>query len=107
MPLNTPPDLWDLIGAIIVSVISGIVSISRRIIKGQKYSLLWVISEFLSAILCGYLMFTSYPTIVDDVPKWFTLPVAVAVAAHIGGRVFQEVESNFHKYIPGCNRRHR
>lgn len=100
-----PPDFWDLLGALIVSTISGIVSISRRVINGQQASLLWVVSEFFSAILCGYLMYSAYPFIVDDVPKWFTLPVAIAISAHIGGRVFQEVETNFCKYIPIFDRR--
>lgn len=99
MPVIVPTDLWDLLGALIVSVISGFVSISRRIINGQKASLLWVISEFLSAILCGYLMYSAYPMLKPDMPKWFTLPVAIAVAAHIGGRVFQEAEVNLQKYI--------
>lgn len=105
MSINIPPDFWDLLGAIIVSTISGIVSISRRILNGQPASLLWVVSEFLSAILCGYLMYSTYPTIQGDVPKWFTLPVAIAVAAHIGGRVFQEIETNFAKYLPLFDRR--
>jgi len=100
-----PPDFWDLLGALIVSTISGIVSISRRVIHGQQASLLWVVSEFFSAILCGYLMYSAYPHIVADVPQWFTMPVAIALAAHIGGRVFQEVEANFCKYIPLLDRR--
>jgi hypothetical protein len=25
--------------------------------------------------------------------EWITLPVAIAVAAHVGGRVFQEMEA--------------
>jgi len=105
MPKTIPPDFWDLLGALIVSTISGIVSISRRVLNGQQASLLWVVSEFMTAILCGYLMFSTYPYIVDDVPKWFTLPVAIAVAAHIGGRALQEVEANLCKYFPLFDRR--
>lgn len=105
MPTTIPPDFWDLLGAIIVSTISGIVSITRRVLNGQQASLLWVVSEFLTAILCGYLMYVTYPAIMDDVPKWFTLPVAIAIAAHVGGRAFQEIEANFCKYIPLFDRR--
>lgn len=86
------PDHLNLIGAVLVSVISGITSITRRVSKGQPCNILWVISEFFSAILCGYLMYTAYPTIQHLLPAWFTLPVAVAVTAHIGGRIFQEAE---------------
>ena len=49
--------------------------------------------DFLAAILAGYLMYSVYPHIVDDIPKWFTLPVAVAFSAHVGGRLFQEMEN--------------
>ena len=90
--MKEQPELLDLLGAIIVSVISGIISISRRLVNGQHFSILWVISEFLMAILCGYLMFTAYPHIINTVPNWFTLPIAVAFAAHVGGKVFQEIE---------------
>jgi len=89
-----PADFMGFIGAVIVSVISGIISITRRITLGEPASFLWITSEFLTAILCGYLMFTAYPHIEASLPSWFTLPVAVALAAHVGGRIFQEVESH-------------
>ena len=94
MPYKTP-DFWSLIGAIIVSIISGFVSISRRVLAGQQASVLWVTTEFMTAILAGYLMFVTYPAIESSAPKWFTLPVAVALSAHLGGRVFQESEHLF------------
>jgi len=95
MPVeNTPsPTVLDFIGALIVSVISGVVSITRRIVNGHNASILWMISEILTAILAGYLMYTAYPHIVDDVPKWFTLPIAVSFSAYAGGKTFQEVEN--------------
>lgn len=92
MPLKQSPELLDILGAIIVSVISGVISITRRITAGHPASILWVISEFLTAILCGYLMFTAYPNIEPGMPNWFTLPIAVAFSAHVGGKVFQEWE---------------
>jgi len=105
MLLNISPDFWDLLGAVIVSVISGTISITRRILNGQQASMLWVFSEFMSAMMCGYLMYTTYPVIADDVPKWFTLPVAISFSAYIGGRVFQEIETNFSKYATAFIRR--
>jgi len=107
MPIENQPSFWDLLGAFLVSVISGFISISRRVISGHQASILWVISEFLTAILCGYLMFTAYPQIQADVPKWFTLPIAVAFAAHVGGKVFQEIENAvLRKYLKLFDRRH-
>jgi hypothetical protein len=46
----------------------------------------------LTAILCGYLAYTAYPTLSQFLPSGVTLPVAVSVAAHSGGRIFQELE---------------
>lgn len=91
------PEIQSLVGAFIVSCVSGVISIFRRVLRGQQASLLWVISEFLTAILCGYLMFTAFPGLhaAGLIPDWFTLPIAVAFAAHTGGRVFQEVEEQF------------
>ena len=93
MPFQNQPGFYDLLGALIVSFVSGIISISRRVINGRKPSLLWVISEFMTAILCGYLMYSAYPHIHESAPNWFTLPIAVAFAAHTGGKVFQEIEN--------------
>lgn len=99
MPYSTPPDGIDLIVTFILSVISGTVSIARRILQGQPTSWLWVVSEFLIAILCGYLMYDAYGTLEPWLPKWVTLPVAVAVAAHSGGRIFQESEETLIKFV--------
>lgn len=87
------PDFWGLVGAFIISTISGFISIARRILQGHPANLLWIISEFLTAILCGYLMYHAYPTLQESLPNWVTIPVAVAVAAHVGGRLFQEAEA--------------
>jgi len=101
MPWQNAPDVWNLITALIISMISGFISISRRILQGHPSSVLWIVSEFLTAILCGYLMFHSYPILESSLPKWFTQPIATAIAAHIGGRVFQELEAIFlERYIP-------
>lgn len=97
-PENTP-DYWSLAGALIISTISGVISITQRIVLGQRATLIWAISEFLAAILCGYLMYDAYPAIQADLPKWATLPVLVALAAHVGGRSFQMIEKALaHRY---------
>lgn len=94
------PDIWGLITALIISVVSGFISIARRILAGAPANILWIISEFLTAILCGYLMYHIYPTIEHSLPNWFELPLAIAISAHIGGRVFQEAEATIlTKYV--------
>lgn len=97
-PENTP-DYWSLAGALIISTISGVISITQRIVLGQRATLIWAISEFLAAILCGYLMYDAYPAVQENLPKWATLPVLVALAAHVGGRSFQMIEKALaHRY---------
>ena len=90
---NPPPDLLGLIVAFVVSLVSGFISIARRVLKGHPATLLWVVSEFMTAILCGYLMYEAYPKLSQAMPEFITLPIAVALAAHTGGRLFQEVET--------------
>lgn len=98
MPFTTfapSPEWTDLIGAVVISVISGAVSITQRIARGQPPSFIWVCSEFLTAILCGYLMYSAYPTLAPYLPEWSTPAIAVAFVAHSGGRVIQEIERRF------------
>jgi len=92
MNVDNNHDYWSLLGALIISIVSGTISIAQRIVLGQRATLIWVTSEFLAAILCGYLMYDIYPKIADDLPKWATLPVLVALAAHVGGRSFKMFE---------------
>lgn len=97
MPWRNNPDLWGLFGALIISTISGFISIAQRVNRGHKASVLWVISEFMAAILCGYIMFDVYPYLEPELPKWATLPMLVALAAHVGGRSFQGLEKFMHR----------
>lgn len=87
------PDIWGLVGAFIISTIAAAISITQRILKGHPANVLWITSEYLTAILCGYLMHYTYPIIHNSLPDWFSQPVAIAIAAHTGGKVFQLAES--------------
>lgn len=87
------PEFIEFMIAFAISAISATVSITRRILSGHNSNWLWVISEFMTAILCGYLMFNAYPFVHGYLPNWVTEPVAVAFVAHSGGRIFQELES--------------
>lgn len=89
---NVPPDLSELLAAFALSILSGAISISQRVAKGHASTFLWIVSEFMTAILCGYLMFSAYPALAPHLPDYITLPIAVALAAHSGGRIFQEIE---------------
>lgn len=88
----TTPEILSVLGAIGISIVSGTISIGRRILKGQEPSFLWIFTEYLTAILCGYLVFHAYPGFHHLTPEWTTRIMLVALAAHSGGRVIQEVE---------------
>jgi len=86
---NGSPDLWTLLIVLTISISSGVVSILNKIAQGRAYSLVWVASEFLAAILCGYLAFDVYPQIAPSLPSWVTMPMFVATCAHTGGKLLQ------------------
>lgn len=92
MPVNSTNEMLGLIGAFIVSIVSGTISIGQRILRGQAPSFLWVFTEFLTAILCGYVMYHTYPSIDHLLPEWTTQIMWVALASHSGGRIIQELE---------------
>ncbi len=99
MPWQSDPNIWSMLGAVLISLISGFISIAQRISQGHPFSVLWVATEFASAVLAGYLMYGAYPKLATSLPEWATLPLCVAVAAHVGGRSFQWVEKMFYKQL--------
>lgn len=84
---------WQLAGVLIISLMSGFISVGRRLMRRTNPPMIWVLTEFCSAILAGYLAWDAYPNLVDVLPKGVTMPIFVAVCAHFGGRLFQHVES--------------
>lgn len=97
MPWREQSDFVALISALLISIISGFISIAQRIARGYTPSWIWILSEFSAAILAGYLMADAYPVLKSSLPEWATLPIMVALAAHIGGRAFQGIESALSK----------
>lgn len=92
MSLFQYPDFMQLLGAMLISLISGTVSITKRLSQGQTFTFVWFFSEFLTAMLCGYLAYISYPVLPDDVQALLTQHAFIAVCAHSGGRIFQQLE---------------
>lgn len=83
-------DYLDVFIALLVSIISSFVSITQKILSGTEASILWIVSEFTASILTGMIMYDAYPKL--GLPEWITLPLAVAVSAHLGGRLIQYFE---------------
>jgi hypothetical protein len=96
---HLPPNLSDLLMILALSAVSAIVAIGKRIASGKRPSIIWLCTEFLTAILCGYLMYTAYPALSGYMPEWITPPIAIAIAAHSGGRIIQAVEGSVVSYL--------
>lgn len=92
MSLESNADIATVVATAVISLISGFVSIAQRIARGMAVSIIWVSGEFAAALLCGHLMWDAYPTLRHSLPEWCTQWVAVALAAHFGGRVLQFIE---------------
>ena len=90
-------ELAGLLSALAISIVSGIISITQRILRGYPASVLWVLSEFMAAMLCGYLVWDIYPAISGTLPDWLSMPILVALSAHVGGRGFQTLEGFIYK----------
>lgn len=99
MPWKQDPDIWGLLGAVVISLLSGLISIAHRITKGHPFSILWFAAEIAGAVLAGYLVYDMYPIIKKDLPEWLTMPVLVSLAAHMGGKLFQVTEKLFYQRI--------
>jgi hypothetical protein len=92
MPWKQDPALSGTIFAVVLSLISGFLSVASALAKGQKFSLLWLSAQLTGAVLAGWLVWDMYPLIADGVPVWFTQPIATSIAAHYGGKLFSIVE---------------
>lgn len=97
MALSDSQDFTSLVGAVIISSISSLISITQRMLRGYPASAIWFFSETLSAILCGYLMWDIYPHIYGELPVWASQHLMIAFAAHAGGRSFQWLEKFFNQ----------
>lgn len=103
MPYNQippPPDLFTAILVFVVSLVSATVSITRRIVNGAPVNLLWLISEYSAAILCGWIAYDAFDVIQPYLPDWVTAFMFVAVAAHTGGKLLQMSEQVLQSRLP-------
>jgi len=99
-----PPDVYTMLSMLVLSAVSAIVSITQRLSGGQTASVMWVTSEFMAAILVGYLASETYPFIKQYFPEFVRLPLFVSFCAYGGGRTIQTAERIIYSQLPG-NRR--
>lgn len=92
MPWKSDPGLWGLLGAFVISMLSGLISLASRIARGHPLNIFWIVSELGAAVLVGYLAYDLYPVIQSSLPNWITMPILIAVSAHFGSKIFQWAE---------------
>ena len=96
----TDQETTSLIGTIIIGLISGFYSITRRILGKKSVSKLWVLSECAGVILVTALAMDVYPVIrpmlmESPTTSWITQWVFVGVLAHCGSRLMVNLETKF------------
>ena len=79
-------------GAILISIVSGFLSIARRILKGTQATALWIISEMVAAVLVGLLAWDSYPDLTDVVPHQISRLVFACMCSYLGSRLLHVSE---------------
>lgn len=92
MPWKSNPDIWGVIGALVIAAVSGLIAVANRLAGGQPFSWLWFITQLAGALLAGYLMWDLYPYIKDSLYDWCTQPIMISIAAHYGGKFFSLAE---------------
>nr|UVX89092.1 MAG: holin, superfamily III protein [Bacteriophage sp.] len=57
MPPENQPNhqYWDLLGILLIALMSGFISVGRRLLRKTNPSIMWVLTEFCAAVLAGYL----------------------------------------------------
>lgn len=104
MPNRIPPDLFTLVTMLLLSAVSGVVSITQRIASGRPATVIWVISEFLAAILAGYLATETYPYLHDYLPEFVRMSTFVSICAYSGGSLMRFAETTLYSQLPGGKR---
>jgi hypothetical protein len=92
MPWKQDPNIWGVVGAILISLVSGFLSVASALVGGHKFSFLWLAAQLTGACLAGWLVWDMFPAVEPDLPAWITQPIATSLAAHYGGKCFSILE---------------
>lgn len=101
MPWKNDPNIWEMLGALSIALMSGFIAVANQLAGGQKFSVLWLAAQTVGAVLVGYLMWDAYPLLVTKTwwPEFMTMPISVALAGHYGGKVFSVAEKLFRRKL--------
>lgn len=95
-------EMFSTLMSVIIGLISGFISITRKMMLQVKVSKLWIISEFAGVIVMITLAMDVYPLLEplfksSAATMWITELVFVGVAAHTGSRMMWSLEKKFNK----------
>ncbi len=94
-PSPPPQDGWALLATCLVVLITGFISVARRVAQDQKFTMLGIVTEYSACLVVGYLAFEAYPTIKPQLPTWLswvTQNIFTATGSYIGVRAFHVAE---------------
>lgn len=85
----------QLLGALLISTVSGAISVGRRILRYGQVTFVAAATEMSAALLAGYLAWDAYPVVANQLPTGITQPIFTSASAYLGIKIFQYVERLF------------
>ena len=100
-------DFLTMLGTVLIGLISGTVSITRRMLSKRKVSKLWWVSEYAGVMLMIALALDTYPMIkpilIDNGYGWITEWVYTGILAHSGSRLMYHIERKITEKVKDRN----
>lgn len=99
----TDSKLWELILTFMIGILSGFVSVTRRMLSKRVVSKLWIISEAAGVIFMTAIAIDLYPVAKPLLKtlhlSWVTQWIFVGLFAHAGSRMMYTIERKFTKRV--------
>ena len=67
----------QLLGALLISTVSGAISVGRRILRYGQVTFVAAATEMSAALLAGYLAWDAYPVVASQLPTGITQPIFI------------------------------
>lgn len=100
-------DFLTMLGTVLIGLISGTVSITRRMLSKRKVSKLWCISEYAGVMLMIALALDTYPMIkpilIENGYGWVTEWMYTGILAHSGSRSMYHIERKITEKVKDHN----
>ncbi|EHU2760887.1 MULTISPECIES: hypothetical protein [Acinetobacter] len=94
-PSPPPNDLWTILATCLVVLITGFISVARRVVQEKENNWILIATEYSACLLVGYLAYEAYPSVHPHLPgylSWITQNIFSATGSYIGIRAFHIAE---------------